>query len=320
MVMDNAPLLVVEDLKKHFPVRRRFLGERSVVRAVDGVSLTISKGETLGLVGESGSGKSTLGRAVLRLIEPTSGSVTFAGEDLLAFPSRELQRRRRLMQIVFQDPHASLNPRMKIGSAIAEGLKIHRLPGGQAKVLQLMERVGLLATYTERYPHELSGGQLQRVCIARALAVDPIFVVADEPVASLDVSVQAQIVNLLRDLQSERGLTYLFVAHDLRVVEHISDRVAVLYLGRIAEMAPKDQIFESPKHPYTQSLLASIPSLDPTQKRKAPLLHGEPPDPTEPITGCRFKSRCPYREKICDEMEPELRRVGDEQLVACHFA
>jgi oligopeptide/dipeptide ABC transporter ATP-binding protein len=321
--MSDGAILEVHGLQKHFSQRGGVFGHRGMIRAVDGVDLTIHGGETVGLVGESGSGKSTLGRSILRLIEPTAGSVFFQGEDWLALSSKQLQKRRRGMQIIFQDPHSSLNPRMKVGDIIGEGLLIHKIARGkerQERIRELMERVGLAQAHYDRYPHEFSGGQLQRVGIARALAVEPSFVVADEPVSSLDVSIQAQIINLLRDLQREIGLTYLFIAHDLRVVEHISQRVAIMYLGRIVETAPKDAIFRNPRHPYTQALLASIPPLEPTKKQGPKPIEGELPDPSERIEGCRFRTRCPYRQKLCEEVDPPLRKVEDSHLAACHFA
>lgn len=321
--MATEVLLEVQGLTKHFRERRGIFGIRGVIRAVDGLDLKIHLGEALGLVGESGSGKSTAARSILRLIEPTAGNILFQGGNWLELSRKQLQSRRREMQVIFQDPHASLNPRMTVGESIGEGLVIHRIAKGKDKrdrVLRLMDQVGLSDHQYDRYPHELSGGQLQRVGIARALAVEPALVIADEPVSSLDVSIQAQILNLFRDLQRQMGLTYLFIAHDLRVIEHVSQRVAVMYLGRIVETAPKNLIFRDPRHPYTQALLASIPPLEPVKRHTAKLIEGEPPDPGQEITGCRFRTRCPYRQAICEETEPVLREIEKDHLAACHFA
>jgi oligopeptide transport system ATP-binding protein len=315
-------LLAIRNLKKHFPVGESlFSRNKSVVKAVDGVNLNVEEGETLGLVGESGCGKSTLGRTILRLIEPTSGEVHFRGKDLLAMPQRELREMRRQMQIIFQDPYASLNPRMRIGEIVGEGLEIHKLAKGSAKhdrVLALLRQVGLREDYYDRYPHEFSGGQRQRIGIARALAVSPQFIVCDEPVSSLDVSIQAQIINLLQELQENMHLTYLFISHDLRVVEHISHRVAIMYLGKIVEIAQGDTIYQDAKHPYTKALLSAVPVADTSQKKERMVLEGDVPSPVNPPSGCSFHPRCPYREAICDEVEPLLEFGVDGHGVACH--
>jgi oligopeptide/dipeptide ABC transporter ATP-binding protein len=318
----RQPLLEVSELRKHFPVRGGVLGAASaVVRAVDGVSFDIRRGETLGLVGESGCGKSTLGRTVLRLLEPTAGSVRFDGTDLAALSARALRRMRRHIQIVFQDPYASLNPRMRVGAIIAEGLEIHGLARGAAKrdrVLEMLRLVGLREEAYDRYPHEFSGGQRQRVCIARALAVNPRFVVADEPVSALDVSVQAQVINLLQDLQERLDLAYLFISHDLRVVEHVSHVVAIMYLGKIVESAPRDVLFGEPCHPYTRALLSAVPAPTPVRDRQRLVLHGDVPSPMRPPPGCAFHPRCPHAETRCRVEEPPLRTGAGGHAVACH--
>jgi oligopeptide/dipeptide ABC transporter ATP-binding protein len=316
-------LLSVRDLKKHFPIKRGVFGKVSgQVRAVDGVSFDVEAGETLALVGESGCGKSTTGRAVLRLIEPTSGKVEFDGNDVLALSSGDLRRLRRKMQIVFQDPFSSLNPRMSIGAIVREGLTIHNLAEGSkadARVKQLLEEVGLRPEYASRYPHEFSGGQRQRVGIARALSVEPTFIVCDEPVSALDVSVQAQVVNLLQDLQRDRGLAYLFIAHDLSVVEHIADRVAVMYLGHIVEMADVDALYTTPIMPYTQALLSAVPAPDPGVKRERILLAGDVPSPANPPSGCVFHPRCqhPARDASCAVIIPPLEEKAPGHFAAC---
>jgi oligopeptide transport system ATP-binding protein len=325
-----APLVEVEGLTVHFPVRGHDVpGGKAFVRAVDGVSLSIRRGETLGLVGESGCGKSTTGRAILQLDRPTAGTVSFDGIELTTLPKNELRRMRRRMQMIFQDPHASLDPRMTIGRAIAEPLSIHGLASGaeqRRRVDELLELVGLAAKLKERYPHEFSGGQRQRIGIARALAVEPELVVADEPISSLDVSIQSQIVNLLEELQSRLGLTYLFIAHDLAVVRHVSDRVAVMYLGRIVEAAGADELYERPIHPYTQSLLLAVPIPDPAveARRRRIILKGDVPNAVSPPSGCRFHPRCPLREAmggpdICVTDEPQLVASATGHAVACHF-
>jgi peptide/nickel transport system ATP-binding protein len=309
-------LISVRELVKHFPVE----GSDDVVRAVDGVSFEIFAGETLGLVGESGCGKSTVGRCLLRLIEPTAGHIYFQGKDVLALNKRELREMRREMQIIFQDPYASLNPRMKIGDIVAEPLVIHK-EGTKSerrdRVAGLLQRVGLDPDYMNRYAHEFSGGQRQRIGVARTLALNPKLIVADEPVSALDVSVQAQVVNLLQELQEEFKLTYLFISHGLAVVEHISTRVAVMYLGRIVEIASAAELYAQPLHPYTQALLSAIPIPDPTQKRNRIILQGDVPTPINPPSGCRFRTRCPIAIEECAHIDPELREVAPGHNVAC---
>jgi peptide/nickel transport system ATP-binding protein len=315
-------LLEIRDLKKHFPVGEGlFSRNKGAVKAVDGVSLTVEEGETLGIVGESGCGKSTLGRTILRLIEPTSGEVVFQGKNLVTMSQRELREMRRQMQIIFQDPYASLNPRMRVGDIVGEGLEIHKLAKGKAKrdrVMELLHQVGLREDHYGRYPHEFSGGQRQRIGIARALAVNPKFIVADEPVSSLDVSIQAQIINLLQELQEKMHLTYFFISHDLRVVEHISHRVAIMYLGKIVEIAKSETIYQDAKHPYTRALLSSVPMLDISQRKEHVILQGDVPSPVHPPPGCAFHPRCAYREAICDKTEPPLDFAADGHGVACH--
>jgi oligopeptide transport system ATP-binding protein len=309
-------LVRVRDLVKYFPVER----SRDVVRAVDGVSFNILEGETLGLVGESGCGKSTVGRCILRLIEPTSGRVEFGGSDVLLLNKSNLRAMRREMQIIFQDPYASLNPRMKVADIIAEPLVVHRIGSKEerrAKVIDLLEKVGLDPNYANRYPHEFSGGQRQRIGVARALALNPKLIVADEPVSALDVSVQAQVVNLLQDLQKEFGLTYLFISHGLAIVEHISTRVAVMYLGRIVEVASAAELYANPLHPYTKALLSAIPVPDPTRKRDRIILTGDVPTPINPPSGCRFRTRCPWAIEDCAKIDPDLREISPGHLAAC---
>ncbi len=322
MSQSGESLLEVRGLRKHYPVSSGFFGRTHLaVRAVDGVDLAIRAGETLGVVGESGCGKSTLGRAILRLVEPTAGEVWFAGRNLLTLSARDMRRMRREMQIIFQDPYASLNPRMRVGAIVAEGLEIHRLARGKEKrrrVEELLEKVGLRAEHYDRYPHEFSGGQRQRVGIARALAVGPRFIVADEPVSALDVSIQAQVLNLLRHLQEEMGLTYLFISHDLRVVEHMSHRVAVMYLGRIVEQAPRDALYSNPHHPYTRALLSAVPIPDPRQRKERMPLGGDVPSPLRPPSGCAFHPRCPFAEERCRRETPALIEGAGEHAVACH--
>jgi oligopeptide transport system ATP-binding protein len=321
-----GPLVSVSHVTKRFTVERDFLGRPTrEVRAVDDVSLEIERGETLGLVGESGCGKSTLGRVMLRLIDPTEGQILFEGRDIAKLPERELRPLRRRMQIVFQDPYSSLNPRMTVRATLAEALRIHGLVKNkgeeEARVASLLERVGLRPEHMRRYPHEFSGGQRQRIGIARALAVEPSFIVADEPISALDVSIQAQVVNLLGDLQDELGLSYLFIAHDLSVVEFISDRVAVMYLGRVVEVATSDELYGAPRHPYTQALLASAPVPDPTRRREHPPLKGDVPSPLDPPTGCTFHPRCPLAEPgLCDKSPPPLVSLGAKHQVACFKA
>jgi len=318
------PLLRVRNLVKHFPVQGG-LFSRTVdrVHAVDGVSLEIAAGETLGLVGESGCGKSTTGRCILRLIEPTAGEVRFDGRDVMAADARGLRELSRGMQIIFQDPYASLNPRMTVGAIIGEALTIHKLARNvreyDERVVNLLETVGLLADYRSRYPHEFSGGQRQRIGIARALAVSPRLIVCDEPVSALDVSIQAQVINLLEDLQRQFGLAYLFIAHDLSVVEHISRRVAVMYLGRIVELASAHDLYATPRHPYTEALLSAVPVPDPTAKRQRIVLQGDVPNPIRPPAGCHFHPRCPHAMERCRSEAPLLREVAPGHLAACHL-
>ena len=315
-------LLEIRNLKKYFPVGDGFFSRnKGAVKAVDGVNLAVNEGETLGLVGESGCGKSTLGRAILRLIEPTGGEVIFQDKNLLAMSQRELRDMRREMQIIFQDPYASLNPRMRVGDIVGEGLEIHKLAKGKAKrerVMELLRQVGLREDHFGRYPHEFSGGQRQRIGIARALAVSPRFIVCDEPVSSLDVSIQAQIINLLQELQEKMHLTYLFISHDLRVVEHISHRVAIMYLGKVVEIANSETIYRDAKHPYTRALLSAVPVPDTDRKKERVILEGDVPSPVNPPSGCAFHPRCAYREALCSQTEPPLDFSADGHGVACH--
>jgi len=319
-----SELLRVENLVKYYPVRggvlRRVVAN---VKAGDGVSFTIKQGETLGLVGESGCGKTTVGHTLMGLTEPTSGQVWFDGDDMFALRGKDMKRVRSKMQIVFQDPYSSLDPRLPIGESIAEGLVVHGIGNGQERferVLEALKRVGLEDYHAMRYPHEFSGGQRQRIGIARALVLNPKFIVLDEPVSALDVSIQAQVLNILRKLQRDFGLTYLFVAHNLAVVEHISDRVAVMYLGKIVELASRDELFARQLHPYTRALMSAIPIPNPRLKRERIILPGDVPSPLKPPSGCRFHPRCPYARPSCAEKEPELRELVPGHLVACDYA
>lgn len=318
-------LLKVENLRKYFPIRKGILVQRKVgdVKAVDGVSFEVKQGETLGLVGESGCGKSTTGRTLLRLMEPTDGKIFFAGKEINNLPPSQMRSMRNQMQMIFQDPYASLNPRMTVGDIIGEPLLIHGLTDNvkrEQKVRKLLDVVGLSPYHGARYPHEFSGGQRQRIGIARALSVNPKLIVCDEPVSALDVSIQAQVVNLLEDLQEEFGLTYLFIAHDLSVVKHISDRVAVMYLGKIVELANYDELYKSPLHPYTVALLSAIPVPDPNTHKERIILKGDVPSPVNPPSGCRFHTRCPRAQEVCKQTDPEFRDAGNGHQVACHFA
>jgi len=319
----TAPLVRVENLSKEFPAGSTavFGGKKLSVKAVSGVNLEIFPGQTLGLVGESGSGKSTLGRLILKLLEPTEGTVNFDGRDLSTIGRADLRALRREMQLVFQDPYASLNPRMRVRSIVGEGLEIHKLARGKQKedrIVELLQMVGMGADSMNRYPHEFSGGQRQRIGIARALAVNPRFLVLDEPVSALDVSIQAQIINLLQDLQEKLNLTYLLIAHDLRVVEHISNRVAIMYLGKVVEIASRDEIYLNPRHPYTRALLSAIPMIDASKKPERIKLPGEMPSPLNPPSGCAFHPRCPYAKDVCITHEPPLESGRSGHAVACH--
>jgi peptide/nickel transport system ATP-binding protein/oligopeptide transport system ATP-binding protein len=321
---NGAPLVSVRHLIKHFPVRGgvlyRAIGQ---VHAVDDLSLEIKKGETFGLVGESGCGKTTAGRVILRLVPATSGEVVFEGRNIFDLNGGSLKQLRRDMQIIFQDPYSSLDPRMPVGDIIGEGLVVHGIGSHSERedaVREIMSLVGLRAQYARRYPHEFSGGQRQRIGIARALILHPKFVICDEPVSALDVSIQSQILNLLRDLQGQFGLTYLFIAHNLAVVRYISDRIGVMYLGKLVELSTTEEIFRQPLHPYTKALLSAIPEPDPTLKRQRIVLKGDVPSPINPPAGCRFHTRCPIAQRLCSEKEPEYRDAGAGHMVACHFA
>ena len=318
-------LLKIDNLKMHFPIMRGVVFQRQVgaIKAVDGLNFSMFKGETLGLVGESGCGKSTTGRAILQLYRPTDGNVVFEGKDLTKTSGEELRKMRRRMQMIFQDPYASLNPRMTVGSIISEPLEVHGIGSNrkerQERVQDLLKRVNLNPYFVNRYPHEFSGGQRQRIGIARALAVNPAFIVCDEPISALDVSIQAQIINLLEDLQEELGLTYLFIAHDLSVVRHISDRIAVMYLGKIVELADRDALYANPMHPYTQALLSAVPIPDPVieSKRQRIILEGDVPSPANPPKGCHFNTRCPRAMDVCRQQEPPFKDYGDGHYAAC---
>jgi len=325
----NDVLLSVRNLEKRFPIKGGiFSREVASVKAVSNVSFEIKRGETLGLVGESGCGKSTLGRSILRLIEPSHGQIFFKGQDITHLPAQEMRKLRRQMQIIFQDPYASLNPRMTVEDILSEPLEIHKLFNSKGerkqRILKLLDLCGLRREAIAKYPHEFSGGQRQRICIARALAVEPEFIVCDEPVSALDVSIQAQIVNLMQDLQKELGLTYLFIAHDLKVVEHISTRVAVMYLGKVVEMAEAEELYNEPKHPYTRALLSAIPLPDPNYKKDRVILRGDVPSPINPPSGCYFHPRCPIAKDNCRVDAPHLRdlpvQAGHPHDVSCHYA
>ncbi|HEX5944070.1 MAG TPA: dipeptide ABC transporter ATP-binding protein [Anaerolineales bacterium] len=322
----NETLLHVDDLKMHFPIYRGvFQRQVGAVRAVDGVSFDVRRGETLGLVGESGCGKSTTGRTILQLYKPTSGSVMFDGTDLVNLKGEQMRQMRRKMQMIFQDPYASLNPRMTVAQLVGEPLMVHSVATGaeiSERVAHLLELVNLNPAFATRYPHEFSGGQRQRIGVARALALQPSFIICDEPISALDVSIQAQVVNLLEELQEQFHLTYLFIAHDLSMVKHISDRVAVMYLGVIVELASRDELYAKPLHPYTQALLSAVPIPDPVAdaKRKRTILQGDVPSPANPPSGCRFRTRCPIAEAVCAETRPEFREIKPGHFVACFFA
>ncbi|MDK2879341.1 MAG: peptide/nickel transport system ATP-binding protein [Thermoanaerobacteraceae bacterium] len=315
-------LLEVMELKKYFPVKSFLSRSREYVKAVDGIDFYIRKGETLGLVGESGCGKSTTGRTIVRLLEPTGGKVIFEGEDIITYDRKKLKNVWNKIQLIFQDPFASLNPRLTVGDALEEVLYVHNVKDhGERykKAVELLEMVGLSSNYLTRFPHEFSGGQRQRIVIARALAVNPKLVICDEPVSALDVSIQAQVINLLEELQKELNLTYLFISHDLRVVKHISNRIAVMYLGKIVETAPSDEIFNNPAHPYSHALISAIPTVDLGTSGEKILLEGDVPSPVNPPIGCRFHTRCNYKKDICSQIEPEQKDLGGEHYVACHL-
>ncbi len=318
----HEPLLTVKGLKKYFPVTRGWGKEKTFVRAVDNVDFSIDRGETLGLVGESGCGKTTVGRLILRLIEPTEGKILFEGRDLATLKKKEISPMRRFLQIIFQDPFASLNPRMTVAEIVGRPMEIHRLVDRSQRdeeVLRLLESVGLKKYHLNRYPHEFSGGQRQRIGIARALATQPKLIVADEPTSALDVSVQAQILNLMKQLQKEFKLTYLFISHNIGVIRHMSDRIAVMYLGKVVEVAEKGSLFQSPAHPYTKALLAAVPTMNPREKRAGPILEGDVPSPIHPPSGCRFHTRCQYALRKCYEEEPLFHTIEEGRWIACHL-
>ncbi|HET9912956.1 MAG TPA: dipeptide ABC transporter ATP-binding protein [Anaerolineales bacterium] len=327
MAEENNTLLRVENLVKHFPIKQGIIIQKQIgaVHAVDGISFDVRRGETLGLVGESGCGKSTTGRTILQLFRPTSGSVHFDGVDLVNLKGEDLRKMRRKVQMIFQDPYASLNPRMTIGEIVGEPLVVHKVATQKEineRVANLLDLVGLNAAFSTRYPHEFSGGQRQRIGVARALALQPSFIVCDEPISALDVSIQAQVVNLLEDLQKQFNLTYLFIAHDLSMVRHISNRIAVMYLGVIVELTDRDELYLKPLHPYTQALLSAVPIPDPIAdaKRERVILKGDVPSPVNPPSGCRFRTRCPIAEAVCAESRPEFREIKPGHFVACFFA
>lgn len=320
---ENKPLIEIKNLKKYFPAKKNFFGgQKSFVKAVDDVSFSINKGETLGLVGESGCGKTTTGRTVIKLYEPTAGEIIFEGHDIAKLNTKEIFPYRRKMQMIFQDPYASLDARMTVGAIIREAIETHKLMNlkeSNERVKYLLDKVGLNTEHANRYPHEFSGGQRQRIGIARALAVQPEFIVCDEPISALDVSIQAQVVNMLEDLQHDMGLTYLFIAHDLSMVKHISKNIGVMYLGKMVELSESNELYKKPLHPYTQSLLSAIPVPDPDMAKanKRIMLEGETPSPIDPPPGCRFKARCRYAKPICGEVDPELKDLGGGHFVAC---
>lgn len=320
---ENPVLLIVKDLKKYFPIKESSMSRASVtLRAVNGISFVLQKGEALGLVGESGCGKSTAGRTILQLTPPTAGQVIYNNRDLSRLPAKEMRELRRKMQIIFQDPYASLNPRMPVGSILEEPFNIHGIGNKKenaASIAELLRKVGLSPDHARRYPHEFSGGQRQRIGIARAIALNPEFIVADEPVSSLDVSVQAQVINLMRDLRESMGISYLFISHDMGVIKYFCDRVAVMYLGKFVEMAAAETLYSAPKHPYTEALLSAIPKVETGQNTKGNLIQGDVPNPADPPSGCAFHPRCPIKETICEESVPELKETEKGHFTACHL-